>query len=135
MLDLEAQIHRVADTAFDQTSPVTIDLEPAPKSHRRGSRLTVMAAVIVAAGGVALLSAVRSGDQAVITGEQDPAAVGVLHRFAYLADPLNLDLDGPIEISPRQRLNSIGPVLVSVAFGVAAAILAESSLSFLGLGQ
>lgn len=43
---------------------------------------------------------------------------------------------------PKRRIifghimkNSIGPVLVSAAFGVAAAILAESFLSFLGLGD
>ena len=30
--------------------------------------------------------------------------------------------------------NAIGPVLISVSFGIAAAILLESSLSFLGLG-
>ena len=31
--------------------------------------------------------------------------------------------------------NSVGPVLVSVAFGIAGAILAESFLSFIGLGD
>jgi peptide/nickel transport system permease protein len=42
---------------------------------------------------------------------------------------------GPVKIILRHVLpNSLAPVLVSVAFGIAGAILLESSLSFLGFG-
>ncbi|MCP4966151.1 MAG: hypothetical protein GY926_13070 [bacterium] len=110
MLDLEDQIRRVADAAFEQTSPVIVDLPPATRSGRTGLRIAMAAAAAVVIGGTAI-AALRATDRLSTTDRQDLELVGESPEFDYRSRPLDLNLDEAIGLSTQERVSSIGPVL------------------------
>jgi len=110
MLDIEEQIQRIADVAFERSSPVTIDTGPVVRTQR--GRLLALAAVVIAVlGGVVIVGQIRGTSQLVTMGGQGSTSADVLYRFDYVSDPLQLDLEAAIEVSPNVRVSSIGSVL------------------------
>ena len=100
MLDVEEQIHRLADASFDATVPVVFVPGAAPARSPRTRYLAVAAALlcVIGLGGLIAIANTRSTTNTDVVRYQ-------------ITDPLTIDLDEAIASSEQLRIAAIGPLL------------------------